>query len=78
MKRAEQYKTLRQFMKTSLSMNGYRDDDMVIIVGDLNVDGRSKVRFDSQALSNIPMLEVNLRVLSETLIVLGARSSKEN
>jgi len=42
----------------ALSRNNYKEEDLVLFMGDLNVDANSKLRVHSQDLVNCPELQV--------------------
>jgi len=54
--RTEQLLTFQKFIQSTLAKNLYAEEDMALLMGDYNVDSRSKHRFQSRALSDTPGL----------------------
>lgn len=55
--RTEQLLTFQKFIKSTLAKNHYSEGDLALLMGDYNVDSRSKHRFQSRALSDVPGLK---------------------
>jgi len=55
--RAEQLMTFRRFITSTLAKNNYNSEDLALLMGDYNVDSRSKHRYQSHALTDTPGLK---------------------
>jgi len=56
-KRSEQLMTFQKFVKKTLQQNNHDEDDLVLLTGDFNVDGRSYRKFDSKEITSVPTLQ---------------------
>jgi len=54
LKRSDQFTSFEKFVKATLSQHGYREEDMVLFVGDFNVNSRSTTRFSAETLAGAP------------------------
>jgi endonuclease/exonuclease/phosphatase family metal-dependent hydrolase len=57
LKKAEQLREFERFIHSTLIKHSYREGDLVILVGDLNVDALSKLHLDSEELALAPELQ---------------------
>jgi len=62
LKRMEQFDCFKDFIKDTLKKKDYKDNDLVLLTGDFNVNGREAARFNSgdneiaTVLQNLPVL----------------------
>jgi len=64
-KKTEQLIVFQKYVNDALSRNNYKEEDLVLFMGDLNVDANSKLRVHSQDLVNCPELQ-NFGLLSKS------------
>jgi len=57
LKKAEQLREFERFIHSTLIKHSYREGDLVILVGDLNVDALSTLHLDSEELALAPELQ---------------------